>query len=649
MQFLLLLSFLRLLVQAGARGGPCAYAVAIATLPDESDIAYAAFFAGAIRLAEPACDVLALVASHLFPSLAAPLQAAGITPRAADLAVPLRAIGSQDLHRSILSGSGWDLLQLSALSLTKYERVIICGSLRVAVMAPLAVAATAGDLLPLSSRDWTLAVAVPVGGSGPLLLGGLMVARPSVAAAESVARLLSMADVTPWLFQNFKRGVGRGARARKAASVVAPVLRNAVAAARLQTASLPIGVCPRDPLATAPPPSADSGSAAAAAAWCEGYLDHRGTGGGRVGGVREGGKPIVALLPPGDPCVGAEKLRFLSAAATEEMSRLLELACSRDWRATGAPAALPPPPPPLAVRQSQPAAKITLTSRDLKAMEHFFLVNEQYKLLMLAIPKAGSSQVHQLFLRLHGSPDWNSGHIQQIHFHRDISHFKASSVLSPQRATEIFNDPSWTRAVLFRDPATRLLSAFLDKFVMQRSYGQRLFKSDMVSFEMLVALLHADAPRKYGSQFPPKILGLGQRTNPHWREQASFFALPNTALLPYFNFVGRMEHAEAHGHQLLEAAGLWERFGASGWGAGGGSAFLAPAAGSEHATAAEAREAMYYGAGGGGEWEGEGGAGKEGNVSALLADVRRLYAEDYTLLERLFGATATAASVPPTV
>jgi len=37
------------------------------------------------------------------------------------------------------------------------------------------------------------------------------------------------------------------------------------------------------------------------------------------------------------------------------------------------------------------------------------------------------------------------------------------------------NDPTWTKAVFFRDPAKRLLSAYLDKFVKNRDYSVTVF------------------------------------------------------------------------------------------------------------------------------------------------------------------------------
>lgn len=40
--------------------------------------------------------------------------------------------------------------------------------------------------------------------------------------------------------------------------------------------------------------------------------------------------------------------------------------------------------------------------------------------------------------------------------------------MTPERATDILNDPTWTKGVFLRDPAERLLSCFLDKIVHRK-------------------------------------------------------------------------------------------------------------------------------------------------------------------------------------
>ncbi|CAN0447730.1 unnamed protein product, partial [Ectocarpus fasciculatus] len=51
-----------------------------------------------------------------------------------------------------------------------------------------------------------------------------------------------------------------------------------------------------------------------------------------------------------------------------------------------------------------------------------------------------------------------------------------------------------------------------------------------------------------------------------------FFGLDK--FLPYFDFVGDFKHVQEHSEEFLKRAGLWEEFGASGWGRWGQAAFF---------------------------------------------------------------------------
>lgn len=44
--------------------------------------------------------------------------------------------------------------------------------------------------------------------------------------------------------------------------------------------------------------------------------------------------------------------------------------------------------------------------------------------------------------------------------------------------------------------------------------------------------------------------------------------------LPYFDFIGDFKHVGEHSEALLRRAGLWDEFGASGWGPSGNAAFF---------------------------------------------------------------------------
>ncbi|CBN76839.1 conserved unknown protein [Ectocarpus siliculosus] len=236
--------------------------------------------------------------------------------------------------------------------------------------------------------------------------------------------------------------------------------------------------------------------------------------------------------------------------------------------------ALPPPPPPPLWQEVKPKQKAVVTQEDLNSFQHFWLANVEHKVLMVAIPKVACTQVHALFLRLQGSENWNTQRMEEIHYHKDMDKYKLSTMpnMPPERASAILNDPTWTKGVFLRDPTERLLSCFLDKVVHRRSYSVNVFKAEEVlSFEKFVDLTSKTAKARLQKDYPGGNLGLTRRSNPHWRPQL-FFGLDK--FLPYFDFVGDFKHVQEHSEEFLKRAGLWEKFGASGWGRWGQAAFF---------------------------------------------------------------------------
>ncbi|CAM9338254.1 unnamed protein product, partial [Hapterophycus canaliculatus] len=201
--------------------------------------------------------------------------------------------------------------------------------------------------------------------------------------------------------------------------------------------------------------------------------------------------------------------------------------------------------------------------------------------------------------------------------------------MTPAMASSILNDPTWTKGVFLRDPAERLLSCFLDKIVhrkrvlgpehhgmmLQASYSVSVFgANDYLSFEKFVALTSKGAQQRFHSQYPRGNLGLSRKSNPHWRPQL-FFGLDK--FLPYLDFIGDFKHVGAHSEAFLKRAGLWEEFGASGWGPSGEASFFQRTTVQGHATGSRDSKGQYY-------------------TPPLLASVREAYAStDYRMLARL--------------
>ena len=102
------------------------------------------------------------------------------------------------------------------------------------------------------------------------------------------------------------------------------------------------------------------------------------------------------------------------------------------------------------------AKQIVYTWADKRRVAHHVYISPENKLLITTIPKVACTEFMKLMIRMSGARNW-----------RMDPHFRPKnpvlSRLKPPEASAILNDRSWTKAVFFRDPAERLLSAYLDK------------------------------------------------------------------------------------------------------------------------------------------------------------------------------------------
>jgi hypothetical protein len=127
-------------------------------------------------------------------------------------------------------------------------------------------------------------------------------------------------------------------------------------------------------------------------------------------------------------------------------------------------------------------------------------------------------------------------------------------------AQDLWNNPSWTKAVFFRDPAERLLSAYLDK-IAKEAYTQKVFRigtledesRPVLTFEEFVDLLSTNNT----SCIDPS--GLHTCSDPHWKPQYLTCGLDVT--LPLMDFVGNFNHLAVHTKLLLDRVGMWDTYG----------------------------------------------------------------------------------------
>lgn len=175
------------------------------------------------------------------------------------------------------------------------------------------------------------------------------------------------------------------------------------------------------------------------------------------------------------------------------------------------------------------------------------LVNKEHKFLFCPIQKAGSSLWSQLFLRMQGDPHWF-----EPPWHKKLPTMK-NLKLSNEELTNIMNDPSWTKAVFFRDPSRRLLSAY--KYCISNKHQVNHYRNWMTK---LTKSENFSWPAFYES-----VTSELKHQNLHWRPQVDFCGLHR--FYPLYNFIGNLELSWLHGPMLLRKLGIWEKYGAREW------------------------------------------------------------------------------------
>eukprot|EP01062_Namystynia_karyoxenos_P045804 TRINITY_DN3411_c2_g1_i2.p1 TRINITY_DN3411_c2_g1~~TRINITY_DN3411_c2_g1_i2.p1 ORF type:complete len:459 (+),score=128.23 TRINITY_DN3411_c2_g1_i2:300-1676(+) len=263
-----------------------------------------------------------------------------------------------------------------------------------------------------------------------------------------------------------------------------------------------------------------------------------------------------------------------------------------------------PEPAPSGSYRSTP---VSVTEEDLRVMGVHAYVSPRHRFIFFAIAKVACSEWIRMFDRLWGHADFDAyaAHVPAAPHFRFEERTRGRLLmrdLGTARATAIMNDPTWFKAVLFRDPAERLLSAYLDKFVEHHSYYSKVFRQQSrMTFAELV-----DRVSKPQAE-PPD--GVGAATNVHWRAQLVVHHL--FTFLHKLDFVGWA--SAQHAKKLLQRRGLWEQYGATGWSRGGTSheSFMGGRVGGDgHQTGARRRMDKYM-------------------TPELRERIRRAYAIDY--------------------
>jgi hypothetical protein len=188
-----------------------------------------------------------------------------------------------------------------------------------------------------------------------------------------------------------------------------------------------------------------------------------------------------------------------------------------------------------------------------------------------------------------------------------LPHHPASNGLNylyhymPYEAEQMITDPNWTKAIFFRDPKERLLSAYLDKVLHNKGQHVRTHccsnnkkAGGGGGFAMAITLkCHVPV-----AQLPDPLLSfydfldkvVPHCNDPHWKPQAH--RIPDQ-YWPFINFVGHMDNLANDTRTLLQHIGAWEEYGATGWPSSTGAIFAGPT-NVQHATNAHDQIKQYY-------------------------------------------------------
>jgi hypothetical protein len=181
---------------------------------------------------------------------------------------------------------------------------------------------------------------------------------------------------------------------------------------------------------------------------------------------------------------------------------------------------------------------------------------------------------------------------------------------SVERANELMVSPEWTRAIFFRNPKERFLSAYLEKG--KRKDGEYLKRQCCRSSK--VGKDNMESCVKLASQSFQGFFNLTRSCrDSHWTPQAERM---EPKYWPFINFIGTLDTAMEDTKRLLQRIGAWDTFGDSGWGNNGTEAIFQSTNNIGHATHAKLSIDEYY-------------------TSNLEKAVREAYVRDFELYSAL--------------
>lgn len=215
------------------------------------------------------------------------------------------------------------------------------------------------------------------------------------------------------------------------------------------------------------------------------------------------------------------------------------------------------------------------------------IVLESHKLIFFVVQKTGGLYWKQLFRRMMGIADWTNT-MSIVTDNPQKNGLTYLHQYSLTKATELMNDPSYTRAIFVRDPKDRFLAAYLNK-VMGENNGR---------YFHIRCCMNRPGGRQCLNKLQSGNYTFQEFTNKtrtcqdsHWTAQS---IRVDEKILPTLDFVGHVETAAHDAKLLLKHIGAWEQYGKSGWGPSGTESIFEEIATNEETTSKAERWVKYY-------------------------------------------------------
>ena len=223
------------------------------------------------------------------------------------------------------------------------------------------------------------------------------------------------------------------------------------------------------------------------------------------------------------------------------------------------------------------------------------LIVPEYKLVFFTLPKVACTEWKLLFRRIYGLPEWPEGKLLQDLHNPALNQLMYLSNYTLEEAQNMLTSDEWTRAVFVREPKERVLSAFLNKFVEEKSfYINKCCQSKHFHFDFDVEKKHCKRKKREGDfvYFLNRTLDC---LNPHWDPQVNAI---DEKWWNQMDFVGYMHHLADDAARLLKnihsskGTSAWNDYGKDGWGSNGTAFMMRDTA--HHATNAHNKLRKYY-------------------------------------------------------